>query len=144
MLNTDLRGFMENCKTNKMFHLVILLGVCICLYILLNKYMNQRSDFNNIVKLQGILKDMTMNNLNHSSCSKDIPRMDEAMIRNTINLPNRNPALMTSSMVYPESPKPSDEERKRTRMDILNMFYSSFDDDLTSIRARPQNLYVIP
>lgn len=144
MLNTDLRGFMENCKNNTMLHLVILLGVCICLYIILSKYINQRSDFNNIVKLQGILKDMNMNTLNHSSCNKDIPRMDEAMIRNTINLPNRNPALLTSSMVYPESPKPSDEERKRTRMDILNMFYSSFDDDLINIKARPQNLYVIP
>lgn len=144
MLNTDLRGFMENCKTNKMLHLVILVGVCICLYILLNNYMNQRSDFNNIIKLQGILKDMTVNNLNHSSCNKDIPRIDEAMIRNTINLPNRNPALLTSSMVYPEPPRPSDEERKKTRMEILNMFYSSFDDDLTSISSRPQNLYVIP
>ena len=147
MLNTDLRGFMENCKNNKMFHLVILLGVCICLYILLNKYMTSRSNFNNVVILPGMVHNnmnMTMNNLNHNSCNKDIPRIDEAMIRNTINLPNRNPALMTSSMVYPESPKPSDEERKRTRMDILNMFYSSFDDDLISIKARPQNLYVIP
>ena len=147
MLHTDLRGFMENCKNNKMFHLVILLGVCICLYILLNKYMTSRSNFNNVVILPGMVHNnmnMGMNNLNHNSCNKDIPRIDEAMIRNTINLPNRNPALMTSSMVYPESPKPSDEERKRTRMDILNMFYSSFDDDLISIKARPQNLYVIP
>ena len=142
MLNTDLRGFMDNCKTNKMLHLVILLGVCICLYILLSKYTKQQSDFKNIVKLQGILKNI--NTLNHSSCNKDIPRMDEAMIRNTINLPNRNPALMTSSMVYPESPKQSNEEKKKTRMEILNMFYSSFDDDLTSIKARPQNLYIIP
>ena len=142
MLHTDLRGLWENCKTNKMFHLVILLGVCICLYFILSKCINQRSDFNDIIKLQGILKDM--NTLNHSSCNKDIPRMDEALIRNTINLPNRNPALLTSSMVYPESPQPSDEERKRTRMDILNMFYNSFDDDLISIKARPQNLYVIP
>ena len=150
MLNTDLKGFWENCKNNKILHLVILLGVCICLYMILSKYMQQRSDFNNIVKLQGILKGMNngMNNdtknLNHSSCSKDIPRIDEALIRNTINLPNRNPALLTSSMVYPEPPKPSDEERKRTRMDILNMFYNSFDDDATSIQSRPQNLYVIP
>ena len=142
MLHTDLKGLWENCKNNQMLHLVILLGVCICLYFILSKYINQRSDFNDIIKLQGILKDM--NTLNHSSCNKDIPRMDEVLIRNTINLPNRNPALLTSSMVYPESPQPSDEERKRTRMDILNMFYNSFDDDLISIKARPQNLYVIP
>ena len=142
MLNTDLRGFMENCKNNKMFHLVILLGVCICLYILLSKYTSSRSNFNNVIILPG----MVNNNMNnqYSTCNKDIPRMDEALIRNTINLPNRNPALMTSSMVYPESPQPSNEDRKKTRMDILNMFYSSFDDDLTTIRARPQNLYIIP
>ena len=144
MLNTDLRGFMENCKNNKMLHLVILLGVCICLYILLSKYTSSRNNFNNVNVM--ILPGMINNNMNnqYSTCNKDIPRIDEAMIRNTINLPNRNPALMTSSMVYPEPPQPSDEERKRTRMDILNMFYSSFDDDLTTIRARPQNLYVIP
>jgi len=142
MLNTDLRGFIDNCKTNSTLHLIVLIGVCICLYFLLSKYINQKSDFNNIVKLQGILKNM--NNLNHSSCNKDIPRIDENIIKNTINLPNRNPALLTSSMVYPESPQTSDEEKKRTRMDILNMFYSSYDDDLISIKARPQNLYIIP
>ena len=146
MLNTDLRGFMENCKNNKMLHLVILLGVCICLYILLSNYMKTRSNFNNVIILPGMVNNnMNMNmNSQYSTCNKDIPRIDEALIRNTINLPNRNPALMTSSMVYPESPQPSNEERKRTRMDILNMFYSSFDDDLISIKARPQNLYVIP
>ena len=142
MLNTDLRGVMENCKNNKLCHLILLLGVCVCLYILLSKYMKNRSTFNNVVIFPG----MVSNNMNmsYSNCDKDIPRMDEAMIRNTINLPNRNPALMTSSMVYPEPSKPSNEDIKRTRMDILNMFYSSFDDDLTTIRARPQNLYVIP
>ena len=144
MLNTDLRGFMENCKNNKMLHLVILLGVCICLYILLSKYTSSRSDFNNVIILPGMVSNnMNMNN-QYSTCNKDIPRIDEALIRNTINLPNRNPALMTSSMVYPEPPQSSNEDRKRTRMDILNMFYNSFDDDLISIKARPQNLYVIP
>jgi hypothetical protein len=142
MLNTDLRGFMENCKNNKMLHLVILLGVCICLYILLSNYMKTRSNFNNVIILPGMINN-NMNN-QYSTCNKDIPRIDESLIRNTINLPNRNPALMTSSMVYPESPQPSNEDRKRTRMDILNMFYSSFDDDLISIKARPQNLYIIP
>ena len=144
MLNTDLRGFMENCKNNKMLHLVILLGVCICLYILLSNYMKTRSNFNNVIILPGMVNNNMNLNSQYSTCNKDIPRIDEALIRNTINLPNRNPALMTSSMVYPESPQPSNEERKRTRMDILNMFYSSFDDDLTTIRARPQNLYIIP
>jgi hypothetical protein len=51
---------------------------------------------------------------------------------------------MTSSMVYPETYKPSDEEVRKTRMDVLNMFYDSFDDDVISISSRPQNLYIIP
>ena len=89
---------------------------------MLSKYINQKSDFNNIVKLQGILKNM--NNLNHSSCNKDIPRIDENIIRNTINLPNRNPALLTSSMVYPESQLNQVMKKKeKLRMDVLNMFY---------------------
>jgi hypothetical protein len=29
-------------------------------------------------------------------------------------------------------------------MDVLNMFYNSFDDDLISIKSRPQDLYIIP
>jgi hypothetical protein len=149
MLNTDLKGFWEGCKNNKIVHLFVLLCVCIFLYSLLSKYMQQRSDFTNIMYVQGMVNNMNggMNTnlgINGAPCNKNIPRLDEAMIRDTINLPNRNPALLTSSMVIPESPQTSDEEKRRTRMDILNMFYSSFDDDLTSIKARPQNLYIIP
>jgi len=70
--------------------------------------------------------------------------LDEAIIRHMINLPNRNPEMLTTSMVVPEPSQPSDEERRKTRMSVLNMFYNSFDDDLTTIKARPQNLYVIP
>ena len=159
MLNTDLKGLWDNCKNNKIIHLLLLLGVCIFLYSLLSKYMNTRTEFNNIVYLQGMLTNMQegmntgMNtgmytgmytDINNKECKKDIPRMDEAIFRNTINLPNRNPDMLTSSMVYPLQSKPSDEEKRRTRMDILNMFYNSFDDDLTCINARPQNLYIIP
>ena len=149
MLNTDLKGVWEGCKNNKMFHLIILLGLCIFLYSLLTKYMTQRNDFNNIVYLQGMINNinggMNMNlGINGATCNKNIPRLDEAIMKDTINLPNRNPALLTSSMVIPESPQTSDEEKRRTRMDILNMFYSSFDDDLTTVKARPQNLYIIP
>jgi hypothetical protein len=52
--------------------------------------------------------------------------------------------MLTTSMVVPEPSKPNDETRRKTKMEILNMFYSSFDDDLTSIKSRPQNLYIIP
>ena len=143
MLNTDLKGLWDSCKNNQMFHLFLLLGVCLFLYSMLSNYMKKRSDFNNINILAGMLH----NNMNVNSnfiCNKDIPRIDEALIRNTINLPNRNPAMLTSSMVYPEQSKPSDEEIRKTRMDVLNMFYDTFDDDVISITSRPQNLYIIP
>ena len=142
MLNTDLKGLWDSCKNNQMCHLFLLLGVCIFLYSMLSKYMKKRNDFNNINILTGMLH----NNMNGGNfvCNKDIPRIDEAMIRNTINLPNRNPAMLTSSMVYPEQSKPSDEEIRKTRMDVLNMFYDTFDDDVISITSRPQNLYIIP
>ena len=77
-------------------------------------------------------------------CKGDIPKLDEAIIRNAIELKNRDPKMLTTSMVVPEPSPPSDEEKRRARMDVLNMFYNSFDDDLTSINARPQNLYIIP
>ena len=143
MLNTDLKGLWENCKNNKICHLFLLLIICIFLYSILSKYMKQYSDFNNITILKGMLNN-NMNMNNNFVCNKDIPRLDEALIRDSINLPNRNPALLTSSMVYPEPSKPSDEEVRKTRMDVLNMFYDTFDDDLTSISSRPQNLYIIP
>ena len=146
MLNTDLKGLWEICINNKMCHLILLVGICICLYILLSKYTNQRNDFNNIIILQNMINENKnkLNQLNDTTCNKDIPRIDEALIRNTINLPNRNPALLTSSMVYPEPSKPSDEDIRKTRMDVLNMFYDTFDDDVISITSRPQNLYIIP
>jgi hypothetical protein len=143
MLNTDLKGLWDSCKNNQMLHLFLLLGVCLFLYSMLSNYMKKRSDFNNINILAGMLHN-NMNVNSNFSCNKDIPRIDEALIRNTINLPNRNPAMLTSSMVYPEQSKPSDEEIRKTRMDVLNMFYDTFDDDVISITSRPQNLYIIP
>jgi len=137
MLNTDLKGVWEECKNNNVIHLILLFSICLFLYSMLAKYMKKQSEFNDIMILKGMLD---MNN----NCNKDIPRLDEAIIRNSINLPNRNPAMLTSSMIYPEPSKPSDEDIRKTRMDVLNMFYDSFDDDVTSITSRPQNLYIIP
>ena len=152
MLNTDLKGLWESCKNNQMCHLFLLLGVCIFLYSMLSNYMNKHNDLKKIMILKSMIgmKPMNTNAMNtnamnfNAQCNKDIPRIDEELIRNTINLPNRNPALMTSSMVYPETYKPSDEEVRKTRMDVLNMFYDSFDDDVISISSRPQKLYIIP
>ena len=138
MFNTDLNGLCQECKNNQILHLVMLFGICIFLYSMLNNYMKQKSDFNNIVMLKHML------NANKCDNNNTIPRIDEAIISDTINLPNRNPKLLTSSMVYPEPTKPTDEDIKKTRMDVLNMFYDSFDDDVTSITSRPQNLYITP
>jgi hypothetical protein len=60
-----------------------------------------------------------------------------------IDLPNRDPKFLTSSMVIPE-PTVKEENRRKTRMEILNMFYNSFDDDVVSYNNRPKGLYVIP
>ena len=76
-------------------------------------------------------------------CSNTVIGPDKAIIENTINLPNRDPQMLTSSMIVPV-PSINDESRKKTRMDILNMFYNSMDDDKISIKSRPQGLYLIP
>jgi len=138
MLNTDLNGLWQECKNNQILHLVILFSICIFLYSMLNNYMKQKSDFNNIIMLKQMI------NSNKCDNNNTIPRIDEAIIKDTINLPNRNPKLLTSSMVYPEPTKPTDEDVRKTRMDVLNMFYDTFDDDVTSITSRPQNLYIVP
>jgi len=135
MVNTDLNWLWNECKNNNVFHLIVLFSICLFLYSMLAKYMKQKSEFNDIMLLKSML---------NTNCNKNIPRFDEAIISNTINLPNRNPNLLTSSMVYPEPSKPSDEDVRKTRMDVLNMFYNSFDDDVTSITSRPQKLYIIP
>jgi hypothetical protein len=134
MLNTDLKGLYNELSDNKTVHLLLLLGSFIVLYIIVSRYLQKRSDnFKNILMLSGAI----------GNCKNDIPKIDEAIIRNMIELPNRNPAMLTTSMVIP-APTTTDEERRRTRMDILNMFYNSFDDDSVTIGSRPKGLYVIP
>ena len=143
MLVTDLNGLCIMLKHNQMFHLFILLGICILLYKMMMSYVQPRNDFTNTSI--NMLYDLSGNsNRPNGYCKGDIPKLDEAIIRNMIELPNRNPAMLTTSMVVPAPSPPSDEERRRARMDVLNMFYSSFDDDLTTIKARPKNLYIIP
>ena len=136
MLTTDLNGLITSLQNNQIFHLFMLLGFCILLYMMLSQYIKPRNDFSNI--LYG------MHGGINSYCKGDIPKLDEAIIRNMIHSPNINPSMLTTSMVVPEPSPPSDEARRQARMDVLNMFYNSFDDDLTSIKARPQNLYIIP
>ena len=157
MLETDLQGLWMSIKNNKIFHLVILLGICISLYMLLSYYNKSKNNFDNIVFPINTTNSCRTNvlygadNLNNSNitnnthyCKGDIPRIDEDIIRKSLDLPNRDPSKLTSQMVYPTVQLPSDEALKQTRMDILNMFYNSFDDDATTINNRPQNLYIIP
>ena len=148
MLCTDLNGLYINLKKNQIFHLFILLGICILLYTMLAKYIKPRNEFvNTDINMLYILNSQdpqNPNNTQNSYCRADSPKMDEAIIRNMIDLPNRDPSMLTTSMVVPEPSKPNDETIRKTRMDILNMFYNSFDDDLTTIKARPTSLYIIP
>lgn len=156
MLETDLKGLWMSIKNNQIFLLIILLGVCISLYMLLSYYMKSKNNFDNIVFPINTTNSCRTNvlygadNLNGNAinnthyCKGDIPRLDEDIIRNSIDLPNRDPSKLTSQMVYPTVQLPTDEALKQTRMDILNMFYNSFDDDATSINNRPQNLYIVP
>ena len=141
MLVTDLKGLWDGLKHNTMFHLVVLLCVCTFLYSMLSGYMSsRRNNFENVKILYGY-NDIG-NGLNNKNC-RGIPRMDESIIRNMIDLPNRNPAMLTTSMVVPEITQ-NVEDQRRTRMDILNMFYNTFDEDSVTIKNRPQGLYVIP
>ena len=141
MLQTDLNGLWVSLKNNQIFHLIILLGICMVLYMMLSKYIKNTSKYNNFSNTYSLYD---TNGINDVKCNRGIPKIDEAIIRNAIEFKNRDPAMLTTSMVVPEPSKPSDETRRKTKMDILNMFYSSFDDDLTTIKARPQNLYIIP
>lgn len=136
MAQSDLGGLVEEVKNNKLCHLILLIAVFVILYWIISKYIQSKNNFNDIRYniLMGSLQ---------GQCKGDIPRIDEAIIRNMIELPNRNPKMLTSSMVIPEI-RQSDEERRKTRMDVLNMFYNSFDDDYVSYNNRPQGLYIIP
>ena len=160
MLETDLMGLWNSLKNNQMFHLIILLLVCFFLYNLLSRYTEKKTLENKINQLNNLL---IITNGNGSyvngkcgnygnygnydnigkSGSSNIANLDESVFRNMIDLPNRNPDMLTTSMVLPKK-RDSDEDRRKSRMDVLNMFYNSFDDDLISIKSRPQDLYIIP
>ena len=138
MLRTDLDGLMAQVKENPVAKLAALMIVLVIMYCVVSSYLsrgNSKNNFSNVMFLRG--------SNSNSECRGDIPKIDEAIIRNHINLPNRNPTFLTSSMVVPE-PIVNEEVKKQTRMDILNMFYNSFDDDRISISSRPQGLYLNP
>jgi len=136
MLRTDLDGLMILVKESPVAKLGALIILLIVIYCVVSWYLsrgNVKNNFANVIVLNG----------NNTGCHGDIPKIDEAIIRAHINLPNRDPKLLTSSMVIPE-PTVKEENKKQTRMEILNMFYNSFDDDRVSVSSRPQGLYLIP
>lgn len=136
MLRTDLEGFTKDLKENPLIKLLGLVLVLFIIYCFVKRYLtlDARNNFANVMILQGARTGV---------CNGDIPKIDEAIIRNHINLPNRDPKMLTTSMVIPE-PTIKEESKKQTRMEILNMFYNSFDDDIISTSKRPQGLYIIP
>jgi hypothetical protein len=140
MLNTDLDGLITLVKKSpvaKLGTIIIFLILIYCvIYCVINWYpsrSNFKNNFTNVMILNG----------NNTGCHGDIPKIDEAIIKAHINLPNRDPKMLTSSMVIPE-PTLKEENKKQTRMEILNMFYNSFDDDRVNVSSRPQGLYLIP
>ena len=136
ILQTDLHGFIHEITTNRSVHLGLIVLSGVIVYLVVMMYVSSsRSNFNDI--LVGTVYGTG------SRCSENIPKMDEILFKNMIDLPNRDPRMLTTSMVIPEI-RVKDEERRKTRMDILNMFYNSFDDDFTSYNSRPKGLYLIP
>jgi len=138
MLQTDLNGLINQIKDNKFLQLLGLIILCVIGFYLVNKlFYNGEglSRFSNIVI--GTIKEPG------GRCSNNVAGLDKALIENTINLPNRNPKLLTSSMVIPELVI-NEEKQRTTRMEILNMFYDTMDSDNVSILSRPKGLYMIP
>jgi hypothetical protein len=140
MLRTDLEGLINQVQENPISKLLALIVGLIVLYCIVSSYLSSsgigdaRNNFANVMVLRGGAG---------NTCRGDIPKIDEAIIRAHIDLPNRDPKLLTTSMVVP-APEIKEETKKQTRMEILNMFYNTFDDDGVSISRRPQGLYVIP
>ena len=152
ILETDLSGVWTICKHSKVCQLILLLGICGILYYILSKYTNiMKNNFYNINNPYGYGYDNRGGGgggsqyYNDNINLKNATLSDEDIIRNLIKLPNSNPAMLTSDMIFPIPSSPKyDEDKRKTRMDVLNMFYNTFDDDVISINNRPQNLYVIP
>jgi hypothetical protein len=131
MTTSDCTSVLNTIRNHRLFPLGIVIIILTIGYFIVMHFHEQKQAANNAIV---ILQLMQMG-------KPEMP--DERKIREMIELPNRNPEWLTSSMVVPSN-LPSDEKRKETRMEILNMFYNNGIDDQTSIHARPQNLYVIP
>jgi hypothetical protein len=120
----------EHIKSHPILPVLILFLVCIIAYCITIYY----------EKREKLITSKMLIHLVHNT-KHEMP--DERMIREMIELPPRDPMYLTSNMVVPSN-LPSEEHRKESRMEILNMFYNNGIDDRVSFHARPQNFYVIP
>ena len=91
MLRTDLDGFISQAKESPLIKLGCLIIILIILYCVVSSYLssgwgNARNNFANVMILKGI----------NGGCHGDIPKIDEAIIKAHINLPNRDPKMLLS------------------------------------------------
>ena len=144
MLQTDLNGFVKELSNNKICQLLIIITILVIFIKLAMWFYEDSQQKNNNDNRQNNFANILIGTIKGGDrCSNSIPKMDEALILDTIKLPTRDPSKLTSSMVWPTI-KAKEENKKLTRMEILNMFYNTFDDDITDISSRPKGLYVIP
>jgi len=92
---------------------------------------------------------------------------DYKLIKDMIQLPHKNPTMQTSSLVVPTYsqnnyiPSPNnqvlnvkqvnhlnmgqpEENRKQTKMEVLNLCYQDIINDSINIQQTPKNIYITP
>ena len=92
---------------------------------------------------------------------------DYKMIKDMIQLPNKNPNMQTDSLVVPTYsqenyiPSPNnqvlniqqmeklskeqpEEHRKQTKMEVLNLCYQDVINDSINVQQAPKNMYITP
>lgn len=133
----NIQKIQQLCSSQYIILIVILIVIITCfIAYYITKYAKSNS-MSNMSNMSNILIMM------QNKCLNNNEMLDKQIIQNMIHLPNDNPALLTNSMVLPEH-VPSNEKRKETKMEVLNMFYNNSIDDEISIHARPQKLFIIP
>ena len=132
----DLNDVYQELKTNKIWQIVVFLLIMWIGYKLM-KYINSRNNFlgNGLIYFGY--------NIAYSP-EQEIHTLGQEQIKREIIMPPVDPLNPNCGMVFPLN-RPSDEKRKETRMELMNMIqYNSTDDDFVSIDHRPKGLFVIP
>ena len=128
---------------------VLLVLVVVCLY----HSTNTNSGFTNPEK--------------YNMYPENTESVDYKLIKDMIQLPNKNPNMQTDSLVVPTYsqqnyiPSPNnqvlniqqmeklsreqpEEHRKQTKMEVLNLCYQDVINDSINIQQAPRNLYITP